>query len=189
MRNQTDAVSVAAMDNAARLIASIFKQYGWTVEKNLVTHNYWTNYKETGKKSADLDAQNLRRVTNAKANPKGKYCPCYILPQWEKFKALVKKYMRAAVSVPATTPNPAPAATPAPKPSASSETALKVGDLVKCKSGVTKYSNGKLMASFVPSAKLYVRAIEQDGKILLVSIDPTAKVYTGRVNATDVEKM
>jgi N-acetylmuramoyl-L-alanine amidase CwlA len=93
MSGQSDAKSVASMENAAKLIAHIFKQYGWTIEKNLFTHNYWTNYKETGKCSADLDTQTLRKVSNTKANPSGKYCPCYILPQWDKFKILVKKYL------------------------------------------------------------------------------------------------
>jgi N-acetylmuramoyl-L-alanine amidase CwlA len=102
MENQTSAKSVASMENAAKLIAHIFKQYGWTIEKNLYTHNYWTNYKETGICSPDLDAQNLRKVTSTKANPSGKYCPCYILPQWEKFKALVKKYLDTPATAPET---------------------------------------------------------------------------------------
>ncbi|MCX4355337.1 MAG: N-acetylmuramoyl-L-alanine amidase [Oscillospiraceae bacterium] len=108
MRNKTDAESLASMENAAKLIAWIFKQYGWTIEKNLYTHNYWTNYKATGKCSTDLDAQSLKRVsTTAKcfnsseyANKSGKYCPVFILPQWEKFKALVKKYMVTAAQTP-----------------------------------------------------------------------------------------
>jgi hypothetical protein len=97
MRNQTDKESLAGMENAAKLIAWIFGQYGWTCEKNLFTHNYWTNYKATGALSADLDKQSLAICDNKTANPNGKYCPAYILPQWEKFKGLVKKYMGGAM--------------------------------------------------------------------------------------------
>ena len=118
MRNQTDAESVASMENTAKLIAWIFDKYGWTVEKNLFTHNYWTNYKATGKMSDDLDAQSLKKVSTstkcynstALANASGKYCPLYLIPQWEKFKALVKKYMGATAASPAA---PAEPATPA----------------------------------------------------------------------------
>jgi hypothetical protein len=47
MKSQTDTQSAAGMDNAARLIASIFKQHNRTVAKNFYTHNYRANYKET----------------------------------------------------------------------------------------------------------------------------------------------
>ena len=66
---------------------------------------------------------------------------------------------------------------------------FKIGDKVKCKDGVTKFANGVKMASWVSTATLYVRDIESDGKILLVSTEKTKKVYTGRVNATDVYKI
>lgn len=66
---------------------------------------------------------------------------------------------------------------------------LKVGDKVKCNAGVTKFSDGTKMASFVPSSMLYVRAIENGGKILLVSTEKTKAIYTGRVNASDVHKV
>ena len=77
------------------------------------------------------------------------------------------------------------AAKPAPAPSAK----IAVGDKVKCNAGVTKFSNGKKMASWVPTATLYVRQIESGGKILLVSTEKTKAVYTGRVNASDVHKI
>ena len=63
-----------------------------------------------------------------------------------------------------------------------------VGDKVKCKPGVTKYANGSGMAAWVRTAILYVRAVESNGKILLVSTERTGSSYTGRVNAADVEK-
>lgn len=111
MRNTSDTVSMASMENAAKLIAWIFGEYGWTCEKNLFTHNYWTNYKDTGVMSADIDAQSLKKCTSKVANASGKYCPIYILPQWEKFKALVKKYMGTSASaVPTPTPPSKPTA-------------------------------------------------------------------------------
>ena len=64
-----------------------------------------------------------------------------------------------------------------------------VGDKVKCNAGVKKYSNGQNMASWVPTALLYVRAVESKGEILLVSTEPTKKAYTGRVKASDVHKV
>ena len=123
MRNQTDAESVASMENTAKLIAWIFGQYGWTVEKNLYTHNYWTNYKATGQQSADLDAQSLKKVSTATkcfnstalANASGKYCPLFLLPQWEKFKALIKKYM-GATTAPVTPPPASGVETPPKNP-------------------------------------------------------------------------
>ena len=71
----------------------------------------------------------------------------------------------------------------------STTTAIKVGDKVRIKEGVTTFSNGKQMASWVKNTTLYVRQIEQDGKVLLVSTEPTKEVYTGRVKATDIYKI
>ena len=52
-----------AEENGALLTAHLLNKYGLTVE-NVVTHKHWS----------------------------GKNCPIYILPHWEKFIALVKKY-------------------------------------------------------------------------------------------------
>lgn len=70
-----------------------------------------------------------------------------------------------------------------------SETTFEVGDKVKCKPGVTRYSNGGVMQPWVTSATLYVRDKGQNGKVLLVSTEKTKKVYTGRVNASDMQKV
>ena len=66
---------------------------------------------------------------------------------------------------------------------------FRVGDTVKCNEGVTKYADGTKMASWVSAAVLYVRKIEQDGAVLLVSIEPIDEVYTGCVYASDVHKI
>lgn len=62
---------------------------------------------------------------------------------------------------------------------------FSVGDKIKIKTGVTRFSDGVKMLAFVTTATLYVRAIEDNGKILLVSTEKTKAVYTGRVNAED----
>jgi len=69
------------------------------------------------------------------------------------------------------------------------DSTIKVGDKVMIDSGVTKYYNGVTMANWVKTATLYVRAIEQSGKVYLISTEPTKNVYTGRVNAADVHKI
>lgn len=66
---------------------------------------------------------------------------------------------------------------------------FKVGDRVKCKAGAAKFSNGQKMAAWVASSVLYVRDVQNGGKILLVSTEPKKEVYTGRVNASDVYKI
>jgi len=106
MSSLTGSQSVAAMNNAAKLIASIFKQYSWSIDKNLYTHNYWINYLATGKCSSDLTTQNLNKVlptasnivNGGLANKNGKYCPFYILPQWATFKNLVNSYLSTSSS-------------------------------------------------------------------------------------------
>lgn len=86
----------------------------------------------------------------------------------------------AGTAAPAAAPTTTPQAAPA---------GFSVGDKVKCNAGVKTFSNGVKMASWVPSALLYVRAVESSGKILLVSTEKTKAVYTGRVNASDVHKV
>lgn len=71
---------------------------------------------------------------------------------------------------------------------ATSGTAFQVGDKVRCNTGAT-YSNGGKMPLWVLNATLYIRRIEQNGKVLLVSTEPVKQVYTGRVNASDVHKI
>ncbi len=72
--------------------------------------------------------------------------------------------------------------------SATSAGMFEDGDAVMCKSGVKNYSDGAPMPEWVQNAVLYVRAVEQNGAILLVSAEKSKPVYTGRVNAGDVYK-
>lgn len=62
-------------DNAARLAASILKQYGFGIDQ-LYSHQHWYSKK---------------------------YCPAYILPHWEEFKRKVQGYLGEAPSAPAAT--------------------------------------------------------------------------------------
>ena len=72
-----------AEDNAARLAAALLKQYGLGIDC-LFTHTHWLNVRDGVK--GDVDTLNTKR------NPY-KYCPAYILPHWEKFKAKVQAYL------------------------------------------------------------------------------------------------
>ena len=72
---------------------------------------------------------------------------------------------------------------------ASGTYAFTVGDKVMCNEGVKTFSHGARMQSWVPVTPLYVRKIEQGGKVLLLSNKPSGNVYTGRVWASDVHKI
>lgn len=78
-----------AEDNAARLIAWLMKQYGFTVEKNLYTHNYWCNIRNG--RTGTLDELNKR-------DDGYKNCPVYIRKHWDEFKALVNSYIGKSAS-------------------------------------------------------------------------------------------
>lgn len=167
MRNQTDAVSVASMENTAKLIAWIFDQYGWTVEKNLYTHNYWTNWKATGVMSTDLDAQSLKKCTSSTANPSGKYCPVYLLPQWEKFKALIKKYMGTTTSG-TTTPS---TTTPSiPVPTVISDIPKFIWDYFKGK-GLNVFAISGLMGNLYAESGLLANNLQNTYEKSLVMTD------------------
>ena len=57
-------------DNCAKLAAALLKKYKLGINA-LYTHNHWYS---------------------------GKYCPAYILPHWDKFKAKVQSYMNSVSS-------------------------------------------------------------------------------------------
>jgi len=66
---------------------------------------------------------------------------------------------------------------------------INVGDIVKCKDSATCYVGGKLLPEWVKKATLYVRRIESDGTVYLVSTEKIKEEYTGRIKATDLEKI
>lgn len=57
-------------DNCAKLAAALLKKYKLSIDC-LYTHNHWYS---------------------------GKYCPAYILPHWDKFKAKVQSYLNSGSS-------------------------------------------------------------------------------------------
>lgn len=61
-------------DNCARLAAALLNKYKLSIDC-LYTHNHWYSRK---------------------------YCPAYILPHWDKFKAKVQSYMNSGSSAPST---------------------------------------------------------------------------------------
>ena len=61
-------------DNCAKLAAALLNKYKLSIDC-LYTHNHWYSRK---------------------------YCPAYILPHWDKFKAKVQYYMNSSSSSPAT---------------------------------------------------------------------------------------
>lgn len=69
------------------------------------------------------------------------------------------------------------------------ESKIEVGDMVRVKASTNKFSNGVSMKAWVKSVNLYVRNIESNGTIYLLSTHKTARTYTGRVKASDVYKV
>lgn len=69
MNGSGDEDDLASEDNCARLAAGLLLKYGLTHDE-LVSHYKWSKLKGGSK-----------------------YCPAYILPHWEQFKAKVKAYM------------------------------------------------------------------------------------------------
>lgn len=66
---------------------------------------------------------------------------------------------------------------------------ISVGDKVKLCAGASRFTTGQTIAGWLKGSTLYVRAVEQGGKVLLVSTEPVKQVYTGRVYASDVTKV
>ncbi len=231
MDGSGSAADLAAEDRGALLAAILLNRHGLGIDK-LTTHQRWYSKK---------------------------YCPAYILPHWDAFKAKVEKYLKQIQGVTETPAESTDAlyrvqtgafakkpnadalaaelkakgfatyivqvgglykvqvgaykvkgnatnmrnkikaagydafitvnANAAPAPAEKPAVAFSEGDKVKCNAGVKTFANGSKMASWVPTATLYVRGVEQGGKILLVSTEKTKKVYTGRVNASDVHKI
>ena len=58
------------------------------------------------------------------------------------------------------------------------------GDIVKIKDGVTAYSDGTKMASWVPKSKLYVRGFKNNNRVIISTLQTGA--ITGTVFATDL---
>ncbi len=79
--------NLKARDNGARLAAYYLYKNGLTVENGLVTHTWCINISKGRTGSSDY----LNCVPPAGE----KLCPYYIIPKWDEFKALVRKYYNA----------------------------------------------------------------------------------------------
>ena len=71
--------------------------------------------------------------------------------------------------------------------SASAATTFKVGDQVKIKAGVTTYTSGKKMQTWVTKATLYVREIRSDNTVVISTLKEGD--VTGVVYLKDIEKI
>lgn len=87
----------ASEDNCAKMVAALLKKYGLGID-NLYTHTHWLNVLAGNKGSNDF--------LNTNKVPKKKWCPAYILPHWQAFKAKVQSYLN-----PVQTTNPKPGIT------------------------------------------------------------------------------
>lgn len=82
MSGRTGADNEKAMDNAARLTAWLLKSNGLTVD-DVYTHTHWLHVRDGHK--------GTKAELNVRPHPY-KTCPIYIIPQWDKFMGLVRKY-------------------------------------------------------------------------------------------------
>lgn len=103
-----DAESIKAMDNCARLTAYLCVKYNLTTD-DVYTHTYWLHMrdKDSISKCGDKD-----KICTARHSYKT--CPTFIIPQWDKFLALVNKYiseMGGKVVVKPSTPSTPPSPT------------------------------------------------------------------------------
>ena len=87
MKNSYDTESIKAMDNCARLTAYLCVKYKLTTN-DVYTHTYWLHMrdKDSISKCGDKD-----KICTARHSYKT--CPTFIIPQWDKFLALVNKYI------------------------------------------------------------------------------------------------
>lgn len=152
-------------DNAARIAAYILVANDLDIDK-LYTHTYFIN-RSKNYIFDNVDEQNTYRYPKAR-----KYCPIYVLPHWDEFKALVARYM---VELGATVKE---------EPSITVDRFIEL-DEVKIKSDVTTYYNGKTIPTWVKNSILYVRKVNDDGSVV-ISVYKTGDT-TGTVWASDLE--
>ena len=108
MRNSYDKDSLDAMDNCARLAAYLCREYGLTVD-DIYTHTYWLHIRDKDSVSKCGDKDKICTTSHSY-----KTCPIFIIPQWDKFLALVNKYiaeMGGKVVVKPSTPTTPPTPT------------------------------------------------------------------------------
>ena len=107
MRNSYDTESLKSMDNCARLTAYLCVKYNLTTD-DVYTHTYWLHMRDKDSVSKCGDKDKICTTSHSY-----KTCPIFIIPQWDKFLALVNKYIaemggKIAVkpSIPSTSTSP-----------------------------------------------------------------------------------
>ena len=87
MRNSYDTESLKSMDNCARLTAYLCVKYNLTTD-DVYTHTYWLHMRDKDSVSKCGDKDKICTTRHSY-----KTCPIFIIPQWDKFLALVNKYI------------------------------------------------------------------------------------------------
>ena len=87
MRNSYDTESLKSMDNCARLTAYLCVKYNLTTD-DVYTHTYWLHMRDKDSVSKCGDKDTICTTRHSY-----KTCPIFIIPQWDKFLALVNKYI------------------------------------------------------------------------------------------------
>ena len=87
MKNSYDTESLKAMDNCARLTAYLCVKYKLTTN-DVYTHTYWLHMRDKDSVSKCGDKDKICTTRHSY-----KTCPTFIIPQWDKFLALVNKYI------------------------------------------------------------------------------------------------
>ena len=87
MRNSYDTESLKSMDNCARLTAFLCVKYNLTTD-DVYTHTYWLHMRDKDSVSKCGDKDKICTTRHSY-----KTCPIFIIPQWDKFLALVNKYI------------------------------------------------------------------------------------------------
>lgn len=87
MRNSYDTESLKSMDNCARLTAYLCVKYNLTID-DVYTHTYWLHMRDKDSVSKCGDKDKICTTSHSY-----KTCPIFIIPQWDKFLALVNKYI------------------------------------------------------------------------------------------------
>ena len=88
MKSTNDAESLKSRDNSARLTAGLLKKYNRTTA-DVYTHTYWLHVRDK-----DTISKTGTKDEICTARHSYKLCPLYIIPQWDKFLALVNKYLK-----------------------------------------------------------------------------------------------
>jgi N-acetylmuramoyl-L-alanine amidase CwlA len=154
-------------DNAARLCAALLKQFNLGIDK-LYTHTHWLNV--LNGRTGSVDELNTRKGNF-------KYCPIYILPHWDAFKAKVAGYL-AGLQTPVA-PQPAN-----PIPANASKSAFKIGDTVYLNAGAVDVYGTKASSLYAGADNpLTVKSVSGSVCTLYKGNTPMYKIDSSQLRA------